>query len=70
MNTNIKLFQSALGLAIGLWMIACGSTGYQMVQSKGKTTKIAPKSKLASGELARKPFQAMRAETSSTWSVR
>ncbi|RAJ92663.1 hypothetical protein LX87_04993 [Larkinella arboricola] len=45
MNTNIKLFQSALGLAIGLWMIACGGS---VMHKKTPAVKTSSKSRVAS----------------------
>ncbi|GAB3902313.1 hypothetical protein GCM10028803_28710 [Larkinella knui] len=34
MNTNGKLIQSALGLALGMWMLACGGSNFGGIQSK------------------------------------
>ncbi|RRB07198.1 hypothetical protein [Larkinella rosea] len=39
MNTKVKLIQSALGLAIGMWMLACGGPGdgvNKLAQPKAK----------------------------------
>ncbi|GAB3921480.1 hypothetical protein [Larkinella terrae] len=41
MNTNVKLIQSALGLAIGMWMLACGGPSYGVINA-GKSKAKAP----------------------------
>jgi hypothetical protein len=34
MNANVKLIQSALGLSIGMWMIACGGPSYDVINTE------------------------------------
>ncbi|WP_460674361.1 hypothetical protein [Larkinella ripae] len=45
MNSNLKLFPSALGLIIGLWMIACGGPDYDVINTEKPGGKTARKSK-------------------------
>lgn len=58
MNQNIKLFQSALGLGLGLWMIACGGPTYKVINSEEPANEISKKDKPTATSLNQSPDSA------------
>lgn len=78
MNTNIKLLQSALGLLIGMWMLACGNSAFDTLKSEkpartktnSKKQALIPTTSQPGNEvLARKNRLAFDARKQAEWPI-